>query len=170
MKKLIKTSLYALILGVSAGAGVVYAEEVESPDLQAQTDACNGGGGKGCSGHIPINVTVAKHCYIKTTPAINLAANGTGFGQFAVVSNADYKLHLKTQNGSQALLNGDATKNIPLTIKTTAGANSYNLNQWYSGIPKSQVLYNVSVSTSGIDLSTKEAGIYKDTYLIDVDF
>lgn len=163
MKQLVKTSLYALVLGASAFTGVAYAEETRAP--------CDGAK---CKGDIPIELKVAKHCQVDVGNKISLKQDGTPSASwFRVTTNVPYTLNLSTANrgvqNDTFVLHADGTTKVATKITTKKGATNIPFGPTnHTGV--STDTYNVEARTAAAVASNQKYGIYKDTYQINVTY
>lgn len=167
MKLLMKTALSALALG--SVIGMAHAEDAE---LAGKPQKPPTGCGELCTGSIPIELTVQKHCDLDVvTNKISLTDGGSGNGSFKVGANAPYNLLVSTTNGSKVKFGNNE---IPIVVKTTrqGSSNVIPLGQVQSNQTVglgSWAEYNVNVSSQQVGI-TKPAGVYTDNYNIKVYF
>lgn len=171
MKKLIKTTLYALVVGASACAGVAYAED--EIDLSSYRPApCDSGK---CQGDIPIELEVHKHCEVKVGKDIMLKEDGSKSSSwFTVTTNVPYKLHLSTANAGDSsstfVLHTDGLTKIPTKIETKKQGDGMIALGYSDHDGITTDTFNVSVNTASPVSSSQKFGTYKDLYKIDVSY
>lgn len=118
MIKIMQAATAVFVLGTCST--VIYAEEALT-SASTQHTSC----GELCTGNIPIELTVPKHCDLDVlTSKITLTDGGTGTGQFKVQANSNYNLLVSSTNGSKVKF---GTNEIPITITTTPNGSSTNI-------------------------------------------
>ena len=163
-----KSLLATLVLGAASTA--IYAEDdAGSADRGGRPPS---GCGETCTGQIPIELTVQKHCDLDVlTSKITLEDGGAGSGQFKVGANAPYNLEVSTLNGSKVKMGANE---IPITVTTKLAGSATNIPL---NTPQNNIAvalggwntYNVNVTSAAVGIS-KPAGVYTDQYKIRVYF
>lgn len=163
-----KSLLATLVLGAASTA--IYAEDDGgSADRGVRPPA---GCGELCTGSIPIELTVQKHCDLDVlTNKITLTDGGSGNGQFKVGANAPYNLLVTTTNGSKVKM---GTNEIPINVTTKLAGSATNIPLGTAQTNIAVALggwntYNVNVTSAAVGIS-KPAGVYTDQYNIKVYF
>ena len=167
MNIMIKTALS--VAAFTAFMGIAHADgDDKKPVPQGCTELCK-------SAAIPIQLTVPKICDLKLgVSSITLDSTGKGSGTFKVGANAPYQLLVYTDNQTSGI-NTSVLKNGNNTIATsvtTSGPDNLTL-----GTLKSEDMTLNNLSTYTVNVATTEsfginkpAGVYKDTYHIQVYF
>lgn len=161
-----KSLLATLVLGATSTA--IYANEDGSADRGRPPTSC----GELCTGQIPIELKVEKHCDLDVkTSKITLTDGGTGTGQFRVGANAPYNLLVSTTNGSKVKM---GAHEIPITVTTKQQGTMTNIALGAAQTNVAVALggwntYDVNVTSAAVGIS-KPAGTYTDQYNIRVYF
>ena len=164
-----KSLLATLVLGAASTAIYAVEDDAGSADRGGRPPS---GCGETCTGQIPIELKVEKHCDLDVlTSKISLADGGSGSGSFKVGANAPYNMEVSTQNGSKVKM---GTNEIPITITTKLSGSATNIPL---NTPQSNIAvalggwntYNVNVTSAAVGIS-KPAGTYSELYKIRVYF
>lgn len=161
-----KSLLATLVLGAASTA--IYAEDDGSADRSRPPSSC----GELCTGSIPIELKVEKHCDLDVkTSKISLTDGGSGTGQFRVGANAPYNLLVSTTNNSKVKM---GTHEIPINVTTTQQGTMANVALGTAQTNVGVALggwntYDVKVTSAAVGIS-KPAGTYTDQYNIRVYF